>query len=94
MTTEAEQQNSPTGSAITVKLRRDQFVKVCAERGLNTNTAIATTIGLSGRQIERVVEHGAGPSGRFIGGVLAAWPMYSFRSLFAVVDESTGKEMR
>jgi hypothetical protein len=93
MTTEAEPLDR-IDAAVTVKLRRDRFVKVCAERGLNTNAAIATTVGLSERQIERIINDGADPSGRFIGRVLATWPMCSFRALFAVVNETTGEEVR
>jgi predicted DNA-binding transcriptional regulator AlpA len=81
-------------SAVTVKLRREIFNKVCAERGLNTIAAVAKTIGLSERQVDRVVNDGDDPSGRFIGRALAAWPLLSFRALFAVVDETTGEEMR
>lgn len=91
MTTEAEQQDGP---AVTTKLRRTAFAQVCSERGLNTTAAIASAIGLSERQIERVIKENADPSARFIARCLANWPMLSFRSLFAVVDETTGEERR
>lgn len=94
MTTTSEPTATPTATDVTVKLRRDRFVQVCAERGLKTNAAIAKTIHMSERQVDRVVTDGDDPSGRFIGRTLAAWPLLSFRALFAVVDETTGEEMR
>lgn len=91
MTNEAEQVST---AAITVKLRRDKFARVCAERGLKTTEAIAATINLSEKTVTRVTEKGDDPSGRFIGRTLAAWPDFSFRTLFAVIDETTGEEVR
>lgn len=88
-------------AAITVKLRRERFIKACDERGLKTDAAIATLVGLSEKTVRRVVNLNDNPkivpddpSGQFIGRTLAAWPMYSFRALFAVVDETTGEEVR
>jgi hypothetical protein len=94
MTTNPEPSVDTPEPDVTVKLRRDRFNQVCAERGLNTTTAVAKTIHMSPRQVERVVEDGDDPSARFIGRTLAAWPLLSFRALFAVIDESTGEEMR
>lgn len=94
MTTTSEPSATDPASEVTVKLRRDRFAQVCAERGLRTTTAIARTIHLSERQVDRVVNDGDDPSARFIGRTLAAWPLLSFRALFAVVDETTGEEMR
>lgn len=94
MTTTSGPSATDPASEVTVKLRRDRFAQVCAERGLRTTTAIARTIHLSERQVDRVVNDGDDPSARFIGRTLAAWPLLSFRALFAVVDETTGEEMR
>lgn len=94
MTTNPEASVDAPVSEVTVKLRRDRFNQVCAERGLQTITAVAKTISMSPRQVERVVDDGDDPSARFIGRTLAAWPLLSFRALFAVIDESTGEEMR
>lgn len=94
MTTESEQLNGTTAPAVTTKLRRTAFAQVCAERGLETTAAIAAVIGLSEKTIDRVMNHSAEPSARFIGRTLAAWPMVGFRALFAVIDETTGKEVR
>lgn len=94
MTTQSELSATAPAPDVTVKLRRDRFAQVCAERGLKTTAAIAKTIHLSERQVDRVVNDGDDPSGRFIGRTLAAWPLVSFRALFAVVDETTGEEMR
>jgi len=93
--TAASESSAPTrATEVTVKLRRDRFAQVCAERGLKTTAAVAATIHLSERQVDRVVKDGDDPSARFIGRTLAAWPLLSFRALFAVVDETTGEEMR
>lgn len=94
MTTKSEPPATGSAPDVTVKLRRDRFAQVCAERGLKTTAAIAKTIRLSERQVDRVIDNGDDPSARFIGRTLAAWPLLSFRALFAVIDESTGEEMR
>lgn len=94
MTAKSEAASAASASEVTVKLRRDRFAQVCAERGLKTTAAVAATIHLSERQVDRVVKDGDDPSARFIGRTLAAWPLLSFRALFAVVDETTGEEMR
>lgn len=94
MTATSEPSTSAPATEVTVKLRRDRFAQVCTERGLKTTAAIAKTIHLSERQVDRVVNDGDDPSARFIGRTLAAWPLLSFRALFAVIDETTGEEMR
>ena len=94
MTTTSEPSATTPASEVTVKLRRERFAQVCTERGLKSTAAIARTIHLSERQVDRVVSHGDDPSARFIGRTLAAWPLLSFRALFAVIDETTGEEMR
>jgi hypothetical protein len=101
MTTDAGQPEPSTTPAVTVKLRQDAFKRVCAERGLTTITAIAATIGVSEKTIGRVVNIDDDPnfvpddpSARFIGRTLRVWPMCSFRALFAVIDETTGEEVR
>jgi hypothetical protein len=94
MTTKSEPPTTSPAPDVTVKLRRDRFAQVCAERGLKTTAAVAKTVHMSERQVDRVVTDGDDPSGRFIGRTLAAWPLLSFRALFAVVDETTGEEMR
>lgn len=94
MTAESTPRAPGSDPDVTVKLRRDRFAQVCAERGLKTTTAIAKTIHLSERQVDRVINDGDDPSARFIGRTLAAWPLVSFRALFAVIDEVTGEEMR
>lgn len=100
MTIDAGQPDS-SNTAVTVKLRQSAFRKVCAERGLTTISAIAAVIGLSDKTIGRVVNLDDDPnfvpddpSARFIGRTLRVWPMCSFRSLFAVIDETTGNEVR
>lgn len=100
MTTEVEPLDG-TAPAVTTKLRQKVFVQLCAERGLKTATAIAAALGLSDRTIKRTVNLDDkpdfvpdDPSGRFIGRTLAVWPMCSFGALFAVIDETTGKEVR
>jgi hypothetical protein len=79
---------------VTTKLRQDVFNELCQDRDLTTTAAIAKHIGVSEKTVSRVAEQGGTPSGTFIARTLARWPRCSFRSLFAVVDETTGKEMR
>lgn len=94
MASETELVDGTPEPDVTVKLRRDRFALVCGERNLKTVTAVAKTLRMSLRQVKRVVEEGDDPSAQFIGRTLAAWPLLSFRSLFAVIDQSTGEEVR
>lgn len=70
------------------------FEEMCEERGLTTHAARARYMGVSPRQLKRIVEHDDDPSSRFIAVALARFPRCSFRSLFAVIDKTTGKERR
>ena len=70
------------------------FEELCQERGLETNTAIARYMGVSPRQLKRIVGGDDDPSSRFIAMALARFPRCSFRSLFAVIDKKTGQERR
>lgn len=101
MQNESEETGSTPTPEVTTKLRQRAFAEVCAERGLNTASAVASFVGLSEKTISRVVNIGNDPkfipddpSGRFIGRTLAAFKRLSFRSLFAVIDETTGEEVR
>lgn len=78
---------------VTTKLRHDAFTELCGERDLTTVAAIAKYLGVSEKTVSRVTDGGT-PSGTFIGKTLARWPRCSFRSVFAVVDEITGEEVR
>lgn len=94
MTAKSESPSPATAPEPTTKLRRDTFLEECAARGLKTTAAIAAAIRMSERQVDRVVNEGNDPSGRFIGRTLAAWRGFGFRHFFAVVDETTGEELR
>lgn len=101
MATASDLPSDPAPPEATTKLRRSEsdrggtvLAELCGECGLKTTAAIAAYIGLSPRQTDRVVNHGDNPSGKFIAQALARWPRCSFRALFAVVDETTGEEVR
>lgn len=82
-----------TAPDVTTKLRSEVFAELCAERGLKTAASIAEHLGVSERTLDRVTD-GEDASGRFIAKVMARWPRLSFRSVFAVVDVTTGEERR
>jgi hypothetical protein len=97
MTTE----DKPEAPSAVIRLRRAKagqgetvLAGLCDERDLKTTAAMAKYIGVSDKTVSRIVDHAGEASGRFIAKVLARWPMCSFRSLFAVVDETTGEELR
>lgn len=78
-----------------LQLRRDTFAGICKDQGLRTIASIAKTINLSERTVDRVINSDDNAaSDRFVAHTLGRWPYLRFNSLFAVVDETTGKELR
>lgn len=77
---------------VSTRLRAEVFTELCAERGLNTKAAKAGALGVSEKTISRLIagEDAAG----IVAPALAIWRRCSFRSLFAVIDNATGEEMR
>lgn len=99
--TNAPSELEDTPPDVSVELRtsdkaegKSVFEELCEERGLRTRAAIARYMGLSARQLKRILDRGDAPGNRFIAMALARFPRCSFRSLFAVIDKKTGLERR
>lgn len=80
--TEARLRSKPA----TVALNRVEFRRLCAVHQLHNDRVIATAMGIRHSTVWRTATGATGPSERFIGGALRAFPDSTFDQLFKVVD--------
>jgi hypothetical protein len=92
MTTERTSRIQP---AWTVELHRDRFEVIAKAHAWDSNVAVAKAIGISPRQVARVLDGTTAPGVAFIAGLLAAAPETGFRRMFEIVPATdvTGEEV-
>jgi hypothetical protein len=78
--------------AATVRLRRDVLREMGAVKGWETDSAIATGLGVDRGNFSRVMSAEQGVGGRLIAAILTAFPKSTFERFFEIHDDNTVDE--